>query len=289
MTPKINLPEKANGNRRDKFMQYHVLDVFTDKLFGGNPAGVCLLNKWLPDDVMQNIAAENNLSETAFVVKQDGYYDLRWFTPTLEIDLCGHATIASAFVLFEETEKTADEIKFKTMSGMMAVTRKDNLLYLDFPSLPAPPCPMYQTFEKSFGVNMEAAYKAADFLVLVDSEETLRNINPDFSVLKQIKAETGVDNDSFGVIVTAKGSDCDFVSRFFAPNGGIDEDPVTGRAHCSLIPFWSGRLHKKVMIARQLSQRGGMLFCEDCGERVKIGGKVVRYLKGDIHLQDWMK
>ena len=263
-------------------MKYFVVDAFTDTLFSGNPAGVCLLNKWLPDEILQNIAAENNQSETAFLVKQDDYYDLRWFTPTIEVDLCGHATVASAFVLFDEIEKTACEIKFKTMSGMMSVSKENDLLYLDFPSRPVISCPMYQTFEKVFGIKPVAVYKAVDFLVLVDSEETLRKINPNFSILKQLKTEAGLDNDSFGIIVTAEGNDCDFASRFFAPNAGIDEDPVTGRAHCSLIPFWSIRLNKKVMTARQLSKRGGVLFCENKGERVKIGGKAVRYLSGDI-------
>ena len=263
-------------------MEYHVIDVFTDKLFGGNPAGVCMLDKWLEDDVLQNIAAENNLPETAFFVKQDGYYDLRWFTPTIEIDLCGHATVASAFVLFEEAEKTAKRINFKTISGMVTVTQENNMLYLDFPARPVKPCPIYQTFEKALGIKPVADYKAVDFLLLVDSEETLRSINPDFTVLRQITSEVG--NSSFGVIVTAKGDDCDFVSRFFAPHAGIDEDPVTGRAHCSLIPFWSEKLNKKTMTAKQLSKRGGVLFCEDCGERVKIGGKAVRYLRGNIRI-----
>ena len=199
-------------------MQYHVIDVFTDKLFGGNPAGVCLLDKWLPDDVLQNIAAENNLSETAFLIKQQGYYDLRWFTPTIEVDLCGHATIASAFVLFDEAEKASSEIKFKTMSGMMTVTREDELLYLDFPSRPVTLCPTYSTFESAFGIKPVAVYKAVDFLVLVDNDETLQNIKPDFSILKQIGTKAGLDNDSFGIIVTAKGSECDFVSRFFEPS-----------------------------------------------------------------------
>jgi len=265
-------------------MEYHIIDVFTDKLFGGNPAGVCLLDAWLPDDLMQNIAAENNLSETAFLVKQDDYYNLRWFTPAIEVDLCGHATMASAFVLFEEAEKTANEIKFKTMSGMMRVSKDSGLLYLDFPSRPVAPCPAYQTFEEAFGIKPIAAYKAADFLVLLDNEETLRNISPDSPVLKRIKSEAGLDNDNFGIIITAAGSDCDFVSRFFAPNAGIDEDPVTGRAHCSLIPFWSERLGKTLLTAKQLSKRGGVLFCEDRGERVKIGGKAVRYMKGEIEI-----
>ena len=266
-------------------MQYYVIDVFTDKLFGGNPAGVCLLDEWLPDILLQNIAAENNLSETAFFVKQDGYYDLRWFTPTIEVDLCGHATLASAFVLFEGAEKASDEIKFKTASGMVAVTKDKDLLYLDFPSRSVALCPTYQTFEKAFGVKPTAVYKAVDFLVHVDSENTLKNINPDYSILKQIKDEAGLDNDRFGIIVTAEGSDCDFVSRFFAPNAGIDEDPVTGSAHCSLIPFWSKKLGNNKLNAKQLSKRGGVLFCEDCSERVKIGGRAVKYLSGNIEIK----
>lgn len=267
-------------------MQYYVIDVFTDKLFGGNPAGVCLLNNWLSDKTLQYIAAENNLSETAFLVKQGAYYDLRWFTPSIEVDLCGHATVASAFVLFEDAEKDIDIIHFKTVSGMMTVKRESDLLYLDFSSRPVTLCPMYKSFEKALGVELVATYKAVDFLILIDSGETLQNIKPDFSILKQIKSEAGINDDSFGIIVTAKGNDCDFVSRFFAPNAGIDEDSVTGRAHCSLIPFWGERLGKTVMTARQLSKRGGILFCENCGERVKIGGRAVRYLKGEIELKN---
>jgi len=263
-------------------MEYHIVDVFTDKLFGGNPAGVCVLDKWLADDILQSIAAENNLSETAFLVRQDGYYDLRWFTPSIEVELCGHATMASAFVLFDETEQTASELKFKTKSGVLSVSKGNDLFCLDFPSRPVSIYPTYQTFEKAFNVKPVAVYKAVDFLVLLNNEEELRKINPDFTMLKNIKEDAGIDNDCFGIIVTAKGNDCDFVSRFFAPNAGIDEDPVTGRAHCSLIPFWSERFNKTKLTAKQLSKRGGVLYCEDCGERVKIGGKAVRYLKGRI-------
>jgi len=265
-------------------MQYHVIDVFTDKLFGGNPAGVCILNEWLHDDTLQSIATENNLSETAFLVKQSDYYDLRWFTPAIEVELCGHATMASAFVLFEETEQASSELKFKTLSGIVTVTKENDLLYLNFPSRPVVACPSYQTFKNSFGKTPAAAYKAVDFLVLLNSEEELQNLNPDFSELKKLKEEAGMDNDCFGIIATAKGNDCDFVSRFFAPNAGIDEDPVTGRAHCSLIPFWSEKLGKTKLTARQLSKRGGVLYCENHGERVKIGGKAVRYLKGEIRI-----
>ncbi|MCL2296361.1 MAG: PhzF family phenazine biosynthesis protein [Methanomassiliicoccaceae archaeon] len=266
-------------------MEYHVVDVFTDKLFGGNPAGVCLLGEWLPDYILQKIAAENNLSETAFLVKHDAYYDLRWFTPSTEVDLCGHATVASAFVLFEGAERTANKIRFRTMSGIMTVAKEKDLLYLDLPSRPVAVCPSYPAFERAFGITPAAVYKAVDFLVMLNSEKELRDIDPDFAALKKIKEEAGIDNDSFGIIVTAKGNDCDFVSRFFAPNAGIDEDPVTGRAHCSLIPFWSERLGKTELTARQLSKRGGVLYCEDRGDRIRIGGKAVRYSKGNICIQ----
>lgn len=266
-------------------MQYHVIDVFTDTLFGGNPAGVCLPDRWPGDEVLQSVAYENNLSETAFLVKQDGYYDLRWFTPEIEVDLCGHATMAGAFVLFEERERDAAEIRFKTKSGMVAVTRENDLLYLDFPSRPVKPCPVYPAFEKAFGVTPAGAYQAADFLVLLDSEDAVRALRPDLLALGAVKGEAGLQDDSFGIIITARGSGCDFVSRFFAPNAGIGEDPVTGRAHCSLIPFWKQRLGKDTMTARQLSKRGGALFCEDRGGRVRIGGRAVRYLRGEIEIQ----
>jgi len=264
-------------------MEYHVINAFTDKLFGGNPAGVCLPEAWPTSSTMQSIAAENNLSETAFLVKKEsGRYGLRWFTPTLEIDLCGHATLASAFVLFGEREKDANELKFDTASGTLTVTREGERLCLNFPATPAQECPAYPSISEALGVKPLAVFKSIDFLVLVEDEEVLRRIAPDFVVLMQLKAEAGIDHDRFGVIVTAPGTECDFVSRYFAPHVGVPEDPVTGRAHCTLTPFWSNQLGKKVMEARQLSARVGDLRCEDCGGRVKISGKAVRYLKGTI-------
>ena len=271
-------------------MKYYVVDVFTDSLFGGNPAGVCLPGGWPPDAVMQNIAAENNLSETAFLVKRGGYYDLRWFTPSLEVSLCGHATMAGASVLFEEVETSAEKLDFKTLSGTLSVIRKNGLYYLDFPARNVVPRPAYPVIEKALGVKPLAVYYGLDFLVTVKDENVLRGIEPDFEALKGLKAEAGTGTDDFGVIVTAAGGDCDFVSRFFGPNVGVNEDPVTGRAHCSLIPFWGGRLGKRVMFGKQVSKRGGSLYCEYDGEnqpgggRVKIGGKTVRYLNGEILL-----
>ena len=265
-------------------MDYFVVDVFTEKLFKGNPAGVCMLDKWIDDEKLQNIAFENNLSETAYLVKQNNYYDLRWFTPTIEVELCGHATIASAFVLLNFYEKDAKEISFKTMSGMVKVTKKDDMYYLDFPARKAQKTADYKTFDESFSCKNNGVYKAADFLILFDNETQIKNITPDFSILRKIKEEACLEDDGFGTIITAKGDKCDFVSRFFAPNGGIDEDPVTGRAHCTLIPYWAEKLGKTKMKAFQLSKRTGEIDCEYLGDRVLIGAKAVLYLKGNILL-----
>ena len=265
-------------------MKYYVVDVFTDQLFKGNPAGVCVMDRCLQDAQLQNIARENNLSETAFLVRGDGCYHLRWFTPEVEVDLCGHATIASAFVLFRFYERALSEIRFQTGRGEMKVSRgaDADALLLDFPSLPAARVPDYPAFRASFGCGNLGAYKALDFMVVLESEAQVRGLKPDLNALMKVKEEAGLTDDSFGVIVTAPGADCDFVSRFFAPNAGIAEDPVTGRAHCTLIPHWAGVLGKTKMKARQLSKRTGEIDCELFGERVLIGGKAVLYLSGEI-------
>jgi PhzF family phenazine biosynthesis protein len=264
-------------------MNYYIVDVFTDRIFGGNPAGVCPLESWLPDETLQNIAMENNLSETAFFVEREDYYELRWFTPEIEVDLCGHATMASAYVLFNVLNAGSDELTFHTQSGVLTVKRGDNeMLWLDFPARQGVAVPNYTALSKAFEINCFETYKSADILVVVKNENIVKNLHPDFNALKKIKKEAGMTDDSFGVIITAPGSDCDFVSRFFAPNAGINEDPVTGRAHCVLTPYWAKRLNKTTMTARQLSKRGGQLWCEDAGERVKIGGKATLYLKGEI-------
>ena len=259
-------------------MKYFVIDVFTDKLFGGNPAGVCLLDRWPDDVLMQKIAMENNLAETAFLVRESiGTYGLRWFTPKVEIDLCGHATLASAFVLMNEVCALSDTVEFHTLSGPLTVTRSGDIFTMDFPNRSPVPCDVPPLLEQALGVPVLETHKSRDLLVLLDNEDTVRNLRPDFSLLRKI-------DNVFAVIVTAEGTDCDFVSRFFAPNAGIPEDPVTGSSHCTLIPFWSSRLGKKRMTARQLSARGGSLICEDSGERVKIGGQAVCYLRGEIGL-----
>jgi predicted PhzF superfamily epimerase YddE/YHI9 len=256
-------------------MRYYIVDVFTSELFKGNPAGVCLLDKWINDATMQNIASENNLAETAFLVKNNDYYELRWFTPEVEMDLCGHATLASAFVIMNYVDLNCKLLNFKTASGELIVERFGEQYIMDFPSRKPVKCDIPINFEKALCAKVLEAHKSRDLLVLVENEDVIKNLSPNMELLKTI-------DDVFAFIVTSKGDNFDFVSRFFAPNAGIPEDPVTGSAHCTLIPFWSERLNKSNMSAFQLSKRGGMLSCEDCGERVKIGGSAVLYLKGEI-------
>ena len=256
-------------------MKYFVVDAFTDKPFHGNPAGVCLMDKPFNDSLMQKIAFENNLSETAFLFKREGYYDLKWFTPETEMDLCGHATLGSAFVLMNYIEKGATNIEFDTQSGRLSVKREGETYIMDFPTRKPIPCKAPGILEETLGVKVVETYASRDLLVLVQKESDVAGLIPNMALLNTME-------DCFGIIVTAQGTDCDFVSRYFAPNAGIVEDPVTGSAHCTLIPFWSEKLGKTEMFARQLSQRGGELHCKLCGDRVEIGGKAVIYLTGDI-------
>ena len=258
-------------------MKYYIVDAFSDRLFGGNPAGVCILTEPLSAAVMQRIAFENNLSETAFVLKREGYYDLKWFTPETEIDLCGHATLASAFILMNYDETGSSSIDFETLSGKLTVRRDGNAYVMRFPSRKPSPCPKPDILEEALGVPVLETHRARDLLVLLECESDVLHLTPDLNKLGQI-------DDVFAVIVTAKGEHCDFVSRFFAPNAGIPEDPVTGSSHTTLIPFWSNRLGNKTMSARQLSKRGGVLTCCDCGDFVEIGGQAVLYLEGEIKL-----
>ena len=266
-------------------MKYFPVDVFTDQLFRGNPAGVCLLDEWPLDDLMLSIAAENRVSETAFLVKEEGQYHLRWFAPQMEVDLCGHATMASASVLFEFVETEATELSFDTLSGILTVARgEDGLLWMDLPARAGRPAPLYPSLPSALGVNILEVFDAPDILVVVEDEETVANLTPNFETLKKLKKEAAMPDDNFGVIVTAPGSNCDFVSRYFAPNLGVDEDPVTGRAHAVLTPYWSKRLGKTSMTARQLSERGGQLWCRDAGDRVKVGGKTRLYSIGELQI-----
>ncbi|MFU8811732.1 MAG: PhzF family phenazine biosynthesis protein [Balneolaceae bacterium] len=258
-------------------MDIFQVDAFTDHLFRGNPAAVIPLKEWLSDGKLQQIAAENNLSETAFFVPMDdGGYHLRWFTPEREVDLCGHATLAAAHVLFHHLDHQGTAVTFHSKSGPLRVDFKNDLLWLDFPTRDPRVISCPEAIPEAIGaVPIQTAFHT-DLLVLVDSEATLRSIQPNYQLLKGI--------DARGVIVTAKGSDCDFVSRFFAPGVGVPEDPVTGSAHTVLIPFWGKKLKKKTMTARQLSARGGELFCGWHGDRVTIGGSAVTYLQGTIQI-----
>jgi len=255
---------------------YYQVDAFTGRLFAGNPAGVCLLADWLPDELLQSIAAENNLSETAFLVRRDVGFDLRWFTPESEVDLCGHATLATAHVLFRHLGLAGSEVRFQTLSGELAVYRLGDLLTLDLPSRPGVECDPPPELAAGLGAVPLAVTKARDYLAVFDSENVVRNLQPDMAALARL--------DCLGIIATAPGDDCDFVSRFFAPGAGVPEDPVTGSAHCTLIPYWADRLEKQEMKAKQISKRGGELFCELKGDRVSIAGHAVTYSTGFIHV-----
>ncbi len=252
------------------------IDAFTSKRFGGNPAAVCPLENWLDDSLLQAIAAENNLSETAFFVHKDDHFELRWFTPVTEVDLCGHATLASSYVLFNELGYNQPVIHFNSKSGPLAVSRDGDLIVMDFPAFKAEPFEPPSGLIEGLGQEPGECYRTDDYLLIYDSEQLIRDITPDFHKLKSL--------DNRGIIVSAPGERVDFVSRFFAPNIGIDEDPVTGSAHSTLAPFWAGRLGKNELQARQISRRGGEIFCEVQGKRVKIKGRAVKYLSGTISI-----
>ncbi len=252
------------------------VDAFTDRLFRGNPAAVVLLEQWLPDEVMQAIAAENNLAETAFVIPREGSSLLRWFTPAVEVDLCGHATLASSHVLFSTRFPSRKKLTFSTTSGDLHVTRAGDLLRLDFPSRPGEPIAVSDAVVAALGARPREAYLARDLLTVFAGENEIRDLRPDFDRVAAL--------DAMAVIVTAPGTDVDFVSRFFAPRVGIPEDPVTGSAHCTLVPYWADRLGKTALTARQLSARGGDLLCDLQGDRVGIAGRAVEYLRGEINV-----
>jgi len=252
------------------------VDAFTDKLFGGNPAAVCPLTEWLPDATLQAIAAENNLSETSFFVARGDRFRLRWFTPVREVELCGHATLAAAYVIMNILDPPRETVSFDSAGGELIVKRDGGLLSMDFPSRPPRPCdPPAGMIEAVGGDPLEALY-GQYYMLVYGSEAEVRDLNPD---MKRLKSSGGA------VIATAPSDEVDFVSRFFAPGYGIDEDPVTGSAHCTLIPFWRERKSKSRFRARQISARGGELHCEDRGARVAISGNAVLYLEGAIHLE----
>jgi PhzF family phenazine biosynthesis protein len=253
------------------------VDAFSGQIFSGNPAAVCPLEGWLDDRVLQGIALENNLSETAFfVLEEKGRYHIRWFTPAAEVDLCGHATLASAFVILNYFDKSANRVTFRSRSGVLTVAREGELYAMDFPSQPPSACETPEALLQGLGKEPIEILRSEDYLVLFSSEKEIRELNPDMRMLLQL--------DQRGVIVTAEGNEVDFVSRFFAPRFGVNEDPVTGSAHCALTPYWAKKLGKKDLIARQISKRGGELFCKDQGDRVVIAGKAVLYMEGHIKI-----
>lgn len=262
-------------------LELYQVDAFASEVFRGNPAAVCVHTEWLPDGLMQQIAEENNLSETAFVVPSGDTFEIRWFTPLMEVELCGHATLASAHVLFNHHKVPGNRIEFISLhSGQLAVERKGEMLTLDFPA--------DQIVEVSLPESLENAFQAeplrvfmgrSDYLVLFDHQNAVIEMEPDLALLKAL--------GSRGVIVTARGEDADFISRFFAPGAGIDEDPVTGSAHTTLTAFWSKELGMDMLKARQLSKRGGELRCQKVGERVHISGRAITYLKGNIEVPVW--
>lgn len=261
-----------------KYKLYQV-DAFTDKLFGGNPAAVCPLAEWLNDAILQKIAMENNLAETVFYVKQDDRYEIRWFTPTVEVDLCGHATLAAAFVLFHCEGYRGESIHFYSpRSGNLHVSRSSDRLTLDFPVDEFHSIPVSGEIVGCFDKQPIEAYKGkTDYMLVYEKESDIRDISPKFEAIAALNAR--------GVIITAKGEDVDFVSRFFAPQSGISEDPVTGSAHTTLTPYWSEKLDKTEMTAIQLSERKGYLQCKMLGNRVEISGQAKLYLAGEIYIE----
>ncbi|WP_409340586.1 PhzF family phenazine biosynthesis protein [Paenibacillus sp. MBLB4367] len=258
-------------------MKYYVVDAFASKVFEGNPAGVCIMNEWLSDDIMQKIAIENNLSETAFAVKEGDSYRLRWFTPGNEIDLCGHATLATAYVISTFYEKAMKSIRFQTLSGELIVVKKGDLYEMDFPSRMPEVHPLTDQMVDALGVKPKETYLGRDLMFVLESESDVIHLDPDFTKLSSLP-------DGLGVLVTAKSEQYDFVSRSFFPKINVNEDPVCGSAHCNFIPYWAGRLNKREMTARQVSKRGGTLFCKLSGERVKISGQAALYSVGDIRI-----
>ncbi len=252
------------------------IDAFTNTIFGGNPACVVPLNKWLPDDILIKIAKENAVAETAFFVDKGDKIHLRWFTPEIEMDLCGHATLATAHCLKTILDYKNDKIVFETLSGDLTVLADENIYKMDFPSRMPVADILPPTISKSLNIQPKEILKARDYVLVYENEAEIRNIKIDRQYFDQINLDPG------GVIVTAKGDDCDFVSRYFTPQASILEDPVTGSAHCSLIPFWADRLNKKVMTAFQISDRIGKLYCEDNGDRVFISGQAKTYSIGNL-------
>ncbi len=255
-------------------IKLYQIDAFAGRLFEGNPAAVCPLDRWLDDGLLQAIAEENNLAETTFFVANEKGFDLRWFTPVREVDLCGHATLAAAHVVFAILGYPQSSVRFATRSGELTVTREGDRLVMDFPAVPVSPCVPPANLLAGLGVRPREVLAGDDYVAVLDSEAAVRAIAPDFARLHAL--------DLRGVIVTAPGAEVDFVSRFFAPKYGIPEDPVTGSAHCELTPYWSDRLGKTYLQARQVSRRGGDLLCQLKGDRVLLSGHAVTFMEAEI-------
>ncbi len=258
--------------------RFYQVDAFTEDIFGGNPAGICPLNEWLSDDLMQKIASENFLPETTFYVRKGDIYEVRWFTPGAEVDLCGHATLATAFILLYHENHNGDVVNFYSpRSGNLSVSKKGELLTLNFPTDVYKEIPITDEMSRAFNFIPKKALKGkTDFVLVFDNEEQIKNIVPDLDIIARMGGR--------GTIATAKGDNVDFVSRFFAPQIGINEDPVTGSAHTTLTPYWSEELGKKELTAIQLSDRKGHLHCKYLGDRVEISGQCKLYMTGEIHI-----
>lgn len=255
-------------------MKQYVVDAFTDKVFAGNPAAICVLDKWISDELMQKITTENNLSETAFTVKEGEHYHLRWFTPGGEIDLCGHATLATAYTLFRFYEKDAEVLSFDTLSGVLTVRKNGDLLEMDFPAYELHPVEVTEKMVDAIGVRPLEAYMGRDLLCVVSSEDEVRNAAPDQAKILEL--------DGLLVHLTAKGSDFDCVSRSFAPKCGVAEDPVCGSGHCHIVPYWAKTLEKDALVAYQASSRGGVLHCRIDGDRIVLAGNAALYSEAEI-------
>jgi PhzF family phenazine biosynthesis protein len=257
-------------------IRLYQVDAFADRVFTGNPAAVCPLERWLDDATLQSIAAENNLSQTAFFTPSGAGFCLRWFTPLREIDLCGHATLATAHVIFNHLGFAKEAVVFESRSGELSVTRQGNLLQMDFPAQRPKPCTCPTLLADALGIEPLEVLAVDDYLAFVESEEAVQAIAPDQALLQRL--------DRRGVIVTSPGRETDFVSRFFAPKYGVPEDPVTGSAHCELAPYWAGKLGKNILEARQLSRLGGTVICEVRADRVVLSGHAVTFMDGNISL-----
>lgn len=257
-------------------MRQYVIDTFTDKIFGGNPAAICILDKWIDESLMMSITIENNLSETAFAVKEDGKYHLRWFTPGGEIDLCGHATLACAYVLMNYYEKNMSKAVFTTLSGDLTVLKKDSFYELEFPAYELEKVSVTDAMEKALGVRPLEAYMGRDLLCVFDNENQIKNMKPDLEKVKKLK----------GLLlhITARGSNVDCISRSFAPKLNVSEDPVCGSGHCHIIPYWSKQLQKSTLIAYQASKRGGKLYCRFEYNKVFMAGEAALYSVAELNI-----